>query len=84
MSVWTKYLEKDFYGEALLAGKSTKIEWLKPVYAEDILTGKATITRLEQRSPKNGLVEISIEAYSQTGELVLTNVTEAIVKCRTS
>ena len=31
MSVWAKYLEVDFFGEQLLAGKSTKIEWLKPV-----------------------------------------------------
>lgn len=31
MSVWAKYLEVDFFGEELLAGKSTKIEWLKPV-----------------------------------------------------
>ena len=37
MSVWAKYLEVDFFGEELLAGKSTKIEWHKPVYAEDIL-----------------------------------------------
>ena len=35
MSVWAKYLEVDFFGEELMAGKSTKIEWLKPVYAED-------------------------------------------------
>ena len=28
MSVWAKYLEVDFFGEELLAGKSTKIEWL--------------------------------------------------------
>ena len=28
------------------------------------------------------LIEITIEAYNQNGELVLTNVTEAIVKCR--
>ena len=82
MSVWAKYLEQDFFGKELLAGKSTKIEWVKPVYAEDVLTGKATITRLEQRNPKNGLVEISIEAYNQKGELVLTDVTEAIVKCK--
>ena len=82
MSVWAKYLEVDFFGEDLLAGKSTKIEWLKPVYAEDILTGKATITRLEKRSTKNGLVEVTIEAYNQNGELVLTDVTEAIVKCK--
>ena len=82
MSVWAKYLEVDFFGEELLAGKSTKIEWLKPVYAEDILTGKATITRLEKRSTKNGLVEVTIEAYNQNGELVLTDITEAIVKCK--
>ena len=82
MSVWAKYLESDFFGRELLAGKSTKIEWIKPVYAEDVLTGKAEITRLQQRSEKNGLVEISIDAYNQKGELVLINVTEAIVKCR--
>ena len=84
MSVWAKYLEADFFGKELLAGKSTKIEWIKPVYAEDVLTGKATVTNLVRRNGKNGLVEISIEAYNQKGELVLTDVTEAIVKCKTA
>lgn len=82
MSVWVKYLEVDFFGKELLAGKSTKIEWLKPVYAEDVLIGKATITNLTKRSAKNGIVEISMDVHNQKGELVLTNVTEAIVKCR--
>ena len=82
MSVWAKYLEVDFFGRELLAGKSTKIEWLKPVYADDILTGRATVTGLVQRSSKNGLVEVRIEAYNQNGELVLVDVTEAIVKCK--
>ena len=82
MSVWARYLEVDFFGEELLAGKSTKIEWLKPVFAGDVLEGKATVTKLVKRSEKNGLVEIAIEAYNQKGELVLTNVTEAIVKCK--
>jgi len=82
MSVWAKYLEVDFFGEELLAGKSTKIEWLKPVFADDVLMGKATITNLEKRNAKNGLVEVTIEAYNQKGELVLTDVTEAIVKCK--
>ena len=82
MSVWAKYLEVDFFGNELLAGKSTKIEWLKPVFAEDVLTGKAVITKLVRRSAKNGLVEISIEARNQNGELVLTDITQAIVKCR--
>lgn len=82
MSVWAKYLEVDFFGEELLAGKSTKIEWLKPVYAGDILSGEAEITRVEKRSARNGLVEISIKAFNQNGDLVLTNVTETIVKCK--
>ena len=82
MAVWAKYLEVDFFGEELLAGKSTKIEWLKPVFAEDVLTGKATVTNLTKRSEKNGIVEVTIEAYNQHGELVLTDITEAIVKCR--
>ena len=82
MSVWAKYLEVDFFGNELLAGKSTKIEWLKPVFVDDVLTGRGEITRCVRRNGKNGLVEISIEAYNQHGDLVLTNVTEAIVKCR--
>ena len=82
MSVWAKYLEVDFFGEELLAGKSTKIEWIKPVFADDVLTGKATITALVKRNAKNGLVEVSIDAYNQNGELVLKDVTEAVVKCK--
>jgi len=82
MSVWAKYLEVDFFGRELLAGKSTKIEWYAPVFAEDILTGTAKVTRTEQRSPKNGLVEITIEAFNQNGIRVLSDITEVIVKCR--
>ena len=82
MSVWVKFLETDFFGNELLAGKSTKIEWHKPVYADDVLHGKAVVTDLVRRNPKNGIVEITVEAYNQNGLLVLTDVTEAIVKCR--
>lgn len=83
MSVWAKYLEVDFFKDALLAGKSTKIEWLKPVFADDSLTGKAVITNLVKRNEKNGLVEITVNVYNQDNELVMINVTEAVVKCRT-
>ena len=82
MSVWVKYLEVDFFGNELLAGKSTRIEWHKPVYAEDVLHGKAEVTGLTRRSPRNGIVEITIEVYNQNNVHVLSNVTEVIVKCR--
>ena len=82
MSVWAKYLEVDFFGKELLAGKSTKIEWHRPVFANDVLTGKATITNLVKRNARNGLVEVTIEAYNGDGVLVLSDVTEAVVKCK--
>ena len=82
MAVWAKYLEVDFFGNELVAGKSTKIEWLKPVFVDDALSGKATITNLVKRNEKNGLVEVSVEVFNQRGDLVLQNITEAIVKCK--
>ncbi len=82
MSVWAKYLEVDIFGEELLAGKSTKIEWIKPVFADDVLKGRAVVTNCTDRNSKNGLVEVTIYAYNQDGVLVLTDVTEAIVKKR--
>ena len=82
MAVWAKYIEVDIFGEELIAGKSTHIEWLRPVFAGDILKGEATITAITPRNPYNGIVEITIEARNQHGEVVLTDVTEAIVKYR--
>lgn len=82
MSVWAKYLEVDFFGEELLAGKSTKIEWLKPVYAGDVLSGKATVTNLTKRNEKNGLAEVTINAFNQKGELALTAYAQAVVKIK--
>ena len=46
MAVWAKYLEVDLFGGELLAGKSTRIEWHRPVYARDVLRGKAVVTDL--------------------------------------
>ena len=80
LAVWANYLEVDFFGEELLAGKSTNIEWMKPVFADDVLSGRATITKLEKRNEKNGLAAVTFEVYNQNGELVLTDVTEAVVK----
>lgn len=82
LEVWKQYLKVDFFGEELLAGKSTAVEWYKPVFAGDVLTGTATITALEKRNAKNGLVEVTLDAYNQNGELVLCGVTKAVVKCR--
>ncbi len=80
--VWAKYLEVDLFGEDLLAGKSTQIQWLKPVFAGDVLHATAQVTGLTRRTPRNGLVELTLTARNAQGDTVLTAVTEAIVKCR--
>lgn len=82
MSVWVKYQDVDFFGEELIAGKSTKIEWHKPVFAGDVLTGKAEVTDLTKRNSRNGLVALSIDIHNQDGDLVMTTITEAVVKCK--
>jgi acyl dehydratase len=82
LAVWANYLKVDFYGDELIAGLSTKMEWFKPVYAGDVLTGKAEITDLVRRNPRNGLVELTIEVFNQNGDLVIKDVTESVVKCR--
>lgn len=82
MAVWANYLKVDFFCDDLIAGRSTKMEWFKPVFPGDVLTGKAKITNLVRRNPRNGLVELTIDVYNQNGDLVITDVTESVVKCR--
>ena len=71
MVVWAKYLEEDYFGDELIAGASTKIEWFKPTFADDNLTGVVTITRMVERNPYNGLVELTFDITNQDGELVI-------------
>ena len=82
MSVWAQYLQVDILGEELLAGLSTKIEWHKPVFAEDTLFAEAEVTNLVERSDKNGIVELTFRVKNQHGVSVLTDVTQVIVKRR--
>lgn len=82
MAVWANYLKVGFFEDQLLAGKSTKMEWFKPVFAGDVLTGKATVTNLVRRSARNGLAEVTIDIYNQNGDLVIKDITEAVVKCK--
>jgi len=80
MTVWAKYLEDDFFGTELIAGLSTKIEWFRPVYAGDTLTGTAVITNLTPRNKWNGLVELTIEITNQDGIKVIRDTTETVLK----
>jgi len=78
--VWSKFIEQDVFGDELIAGKSSKIEWFKPVFAGDKLSGKIRISNVTRRNDYNGIVETTMDVYNQNNEMVLTNVTESIVK----
>ena len=80
MSVWAEFVKMNLFGEELIAGKSTKIEWFKPVYADDTLTGKVRVSDVYARNKYNGICEVTVDVYNQNGELVLTDVTESVVK----
>jgi len=82
MLVWTKFIDVNLFDRELIAGKSTKIEWIHPVYPGDVLTGSAEITQKTKRNAKNGIVEVTVLAYNQHRKLVLSDVTEIVVKCR--
>ena len=80
MAVWAKYIEVDFFGDQLVAGRSTKIEWHKPVFAGDILRGEAKITAISPRNPYNGIVQITMAIYNGENEQVMNSVVEAVVE----
>lgn len=82
MSVWAEYCRMDIFGEELIAGMSTKIQWFKPVFADDILTGHGRVTKVTRRNDYNGICELTIDVTNQHGEMVLSDVTEALVKYR--
>lgn len=80
LKVWSKYLEKDLFGEELIAGTSTEVNWSAPVFADDTLYGTAEITALDSRSERNGTAELTIKALNQNNNEVLKALVRAIVK----
>lgn len=82
MAVWAEFVKLNLFGEELIAGKSTKIEWFKPVYAGDVLKGRARVSDIVRRNAYNGIVVVIVDVYNQHGERVLTDTTESVVKYR--
>ena len=82
MAVWAEFVKLNLFGEELIAGKSTKIEWFKPVYAGDVLKGKAWVSDIVRRNAYNGIAVVTVDVYNLHGERVLTDTTESVVKYR--
>ncbi len=80
--VWKQFVDLELFGDELVAGKSTKVEFLKPVYPGDVLSGTARVINVTRRNQYNGIAEVSINVRNQKGEVVLTDLTEAVVRYR--
>ena len=80
LEIWAKYIETDFFGDELIAGKSNYIEWLKPVFSDDVLTGTVTLTKLTEKNEKSGIATITVNAVNQHGDCVIRTETEALIK----
>lgn len=80
--VWSPFMKLNPFGDELVAGKSTKMEWHLPVYAEDQLTGRFWVSKVEPLGRGKGLLEIQIEIHNQEGKRVLSGFTEAVMQCR--
>lgn len=82
MAVWAEFVKMNVFGDALVAGKSTHIEWLAPVYPGDVLTGTVTFTGRHSTNPHTGVVEQQVEIRNQQGVMAIRDVTETVVRKR--
>lgn len=82
MAVWSPFMAQNPFGEELVAGKATKMEWLRPVYAGDSLTGRFWVSKTTCTSATKGIVEIQIEIHNQADQLVLTGYTQGVMRRR--
>lgn len=82
MTVWAEFIRMNILGNEMVAGKSTKIEWFAPVYAGDTLKTDTVITNLVKKHSGRGIVETTMNIYNQNDILVMRNITEAVVICK--
>ncbi|MBR2463776.1 MAG: MaoC family dehydratase N-terminal domain-containing protein [Spirochaetaceae bacterium] len=80
--VWSPFMKLNPFGDELVAGKSTKMEWHLPVYAGERLSGRFWVSKVEPLGRGKGLLEIQIEIHNQEGKRVLSGFTEAVMQCR--
>ena len=82
LTVWVEFARQNLFGEALIAGKNMSVEWHRPVYVDDVLTGTAIVTNVAKRNAHNGIVEVTVEVVNQSGEQVFTGKSESVIRCK--
>ncbi|MBO6141462.1 MAG: hypothetical protein J6O40_06675 [Ruminococcus sp.] len=78
--MWAEYVTQDIGGEQTIAGLSMRLDFKAPVFAGDVLRGTAEVISKHERNPYNGVFTVRIDIFNSSGELVLTNETDTVVK----
>lgn len=82
MTVWAQFTQSGIFGDGFVAGRSTRIEWLLPIYPGDTLSTRAAVTSITRRNAHNAAVEVTFQIYNQHGELVMTDLAEGVFQYR--
>lgn len=82
MSVWSEFVKSDIIFDHFISAQSFKVNWLAPVFADEVLTGRVIIRNVIPRNPYNGIVEVNLVIYNQDGKMVMDTLTEAILERR--
>ncbi|MFQ5860715.1 MAG: MaoC family dehydratase [Dehalococcoidia bacterium] len=78
-TAWTEAVLRDFFGEGYLQGGRLMTKFIKPVFAGDILTLKATVT---ERTPEGEALRLVLEFAweNQRGEPVTVGTASGLVR----
>lgn len=84
VACWAAWVKMGLDDDGMVCGiELTDNRWLKPVFPDDRLRGRITITEKTLRSnKKTGEVSNKLEVWNQDGELVLTLRTKSLIKCK--
>ncbi|MEG1537074.1 MAG: MaoC/PaaZ C-terminal domain-containing protein [Clostridiales bacterium] len=82
MLVWAEFVKMNLWGDNMVAGQSTNIKWIHPVYVGDVLTGWIHISDAYRGHKPWGTVEYTVEVYNQQGVQVILNQTKMVIKAR--
>lgn len=79
MLLWAAFVKQKVWGDSFIAGKSTSMEWLAPVFADESLHTRAVVSKVTSNNRYNGFVEFSMDGYNQDDKLVMQSVTEVVL-----
>jgi acyl dehydratase len=81
LAAWTSFsVANPNFQEGIVAGTEITERWLRPVYANDRLSGQLSVTKLVERNPHNGAVHFRAEISNQSGACVLVAQIEIIFR----